>query len=610
MPLISARNTDVLDVANIEDNGRNSIINRHSPVTIHNSSEDLVSVMTLHSAFQTATESGNYSSKNSSFTPTLTKIFSRDRDREDALAPDEFSVHSLPIQDSDIESVEQVWLEEQRKADDVLQQSRRFSTQTYSNKGTVRSSLHRFRSGFDEKSSTSRSFADTTAGDRSYIKNSSKTRGTARLVPMAEKTSNFVGNIISTVNTKQTKKKRNKNSGVPRPNGKSSSRSSRSTRDGTKSTQNETTNSINSASRNSRDGSQTSSNETSESTLEKEMFRLSVELANTLANLDVSNSEIARYIKQVALLQETVERLESDKAMYKTRLEGYEKKRTTRIETEERGVNAQPACVTPSRHIEQSSRSIEHQVFFSPDPTHTSSFSDPVHGSRDQSGLLFPELNESHISCPDLYASRVHDDFGFTIEEEEQGENRRELEVDSSVELIDPRDEVFDDDPFATLNYSNDSASTSGSSSGECDDDEDEGSIISEAARAREFSQPRAINTSLASHGSALSAFTDNLFRKKSKDSFRGSIAEQTSRFMKNVSIISNIAPSKRDGLHLNRSNISNMNISRIFKFGDGDDLSVSVRSHSSNTHNRNSFFNHQKKQMPLSELWANKRNK
>ena len=623
MPLISARNPDVLDVANIGEHESHSMLRRHSPVTIqHASAEDAVSVMTIHSAFQTTgrEQSGNSSSKCSK-KPNLS-IFSRKEPHPNEyqsinLAQDEFSVNSLPIQDSDIESVEQIWLEEQRKVDDILERSKKFSTQTYSDKGTVHSSLHRNKSDRDERSrsTTSKSAAlnIVSVGDRSYVQNSSKTRGTARLLPMeATSRSKISGQATSeTVHTME--KKNNSNRGLhtsripSRPKKKSSRRrtnnlmidETKSTKS-TKSTNDETNSVVSHLSC----ASHTSSNKTSESTLHKEMFRLSLELANTLSSLDISNSEIARYRKHVEQLQKTVEELETEKAVFKAKLEGYERAKILETGVTQKRHEDGPVCVTPSRPSEPFSSSNERREFFSPE-TYNSSFSDPVHGSRDTSGLLFPELNESHISCPDLYTSRIHDDLGATIEEEDEDVLPSGDEVGISVDLIDPREEVFNDDPFATFNYSNDeSESTSGSSSGGEYAEED--TIFSKASTAAEVAQS-GLNTTSASvfsnftknlpqsglnttSASVFSNFAKNLpmFRKKAKDSLNNSI-ESRAIFMKNLA---NVAPSKQDSSFLNRSSKTTLNISRIFKFGDGneDALSVSVRSHSSHASRRPNF--------------------
>ena len=65
MPLISARNPDVLDFANIDDESdKNSLLKARSSLTIPNkgpSDSEELSVMTMHSAFQ-STNPGDHSS--------------------------------------------------------------------------------------------------------------------------------------------------------------------------------------------------------------------------------------------------------------------------------------------------------------------------------------------------------------------------------------------------------------------------------------------------------------------------------------------------------------------------------------------------------------------
>lgn len=220
--------------------------------------------------------------------------------------------------------------------------------------------------------------------------------------------------------------------------------------------------------------------------------------------------------------------------------------------------------------------------FFSPGAN--SSFSDPCVYSREESGLLFPDLNESHISCPDLYASRVHDEFGTTIEEDDEdidAYSKEQNEQNTSVELIDPRDEVFDDDPFAThFNYSNDSSVNIGNEGGNCAEvDDDDGDTVYSKALSIAQTVHEGVNASSFTTATALEQWSKKLpmFRKKAKDVLNTSIESQLSH-MKNMA---NVAPSKREKSFLNQSN-STINLSKLFKFGNNgndDDLSVSIRS-------------------------------
>ena len=66
-------------------------------------------------------------------------------------------------------------------------------------------------------------------------------------------------------------------------------------------------------------------------------------------------------------------------------------------------------------------------------------------------------MNESHLTCHDLYSSHAIDDTVDTATPLKSiGEQTRSYEFaspnfDTTVSLIDPREEVFDDDPFSTM---------------------------------------------------------------------------------------------------------------------------------------------------------------
>lgn len=619
MPLISSRNPEVLDIANVEENENNSMLRRHSPVTIPNATaEDAVSVMTLHSAFQTTgveqngSSPKNYTRKKPALSSFMEKITHSNERCRSNVSQDEFSLDSLPIQNSDIESVEQMWIEEQRKADDVLERCKRYSTQTYSDKGTVHSSLHRYSTDRDEtrsRSTASRSAAInfSNTSDRSYVQNSSKAHGTARILPTTRTSTVSLGTAskqdISMTEKKHPKKNPKRETMTSRiPSGSKSKKSKRrrsknSLMEETESTAKSTKEETMSVGSNA---SNTSSKKTTDSTLHKEMFRLSLELANTLAALDVSNSEVARYRVMVQNLQNRVEDLEAEKTVFKAKLEGYQRAEAFEAEgntlTQNRS-EGRPVCVTPTRLSERLSRNNNRRVYLSPDPTHNSSFSDPPQSSREMSGILFPELNESHISCPDLYSSRMHDDLGATIEEVDEVEQTNVDDSNPFVDIIDPRDEIFNDDPFATFNYSDDeSAVTSGSSSGD-NVGEDENTIFTKASEAAVVSQTlnrtrKELNTTTMTQNSVLSNITKNLpiFQRNAKESFSNSIESKMKK-------MANLAPSKRDSSFLNQTSRSALNISSIFKFGnkgdtDQDALSVSVRSQYSLSIKRQNFLN------------------
>jgi len=603
MPLVSARNPDVLDVANFEDDANSSSLLKRSSLTLAYTPEDVVSVMTMHSAFQSpnGNDASNSPGKLKNATNNLNSFFRRNRQSTSRIeehvniASDDFSVNSLPIQNCDVASVEEMWMKEQQTFVEPTPKMKRkkFSTQTYSDRGTVHSSLRTQMTSFnsDNQSVATKSVATATLGENSYIQNAYKSRGSARL--LSEIVQVHVTNKYnksqdeSALEEKEAANKARKNSQPPRPK-PSRSYSSRSSVSSTK----DETGSVCSQRTTS------SSNHTSETKLERDMYRLSLELANTLATLDTSNSQVARFRKQVEELQVAVQTLQTEKEALNERLESYEQKKTLMTEpkpeikverNKERRV-VEPACVTPSRDADR--WNVESRPFFSPGAN--SSFSDPGVYSRDESGLLFPDLNESHISCPDLYASRVHDEFGTTIEEEDEDidvYSKEQNEQNTSVELIDPRDEVFDDDPFATcFNYSIDSSVNNSVEGGNYNavDDDDGDSVYSKAFSIAQSVQG-AVNTTSLTTATALTQLSKKLpmFRKKAKDVLNTSIESQLSH-MKNMA---NVAPSKREKSILNQSN-STMNISKLFKFGNGngndDDISVSIRSQVS----RPSFFN------------------
>jgi len=466
MPLISARNPDVLDIADIGGGyEKNSLLKRYSPVSISNknsSDPEDVSVMTMHSAFQNTAVVGdthglNPTSTSFSTAPApLSTFFRKERRSKDSShdipASDEFSVHSLPIQYSDIDSIEQTWNEQQEAP------SKKFSTQTYSERGVALSSLHSNKSASDDHS-TSKSIATESLGSMNfsgYTRTTSKTHATARristrrLSPHRELQSTSGSGDSTVVNGRgqttseqdeKSKHRSNKN-GLPRhrhSRRKESRRHSRSTlRDDAGSISSQASN--------------TSSNETSASTLEKEMYRLSLELATTLANLDRSTMEIGKYKKQVEDLETAVTILQGEKKAISLRLERYEHNRGKRdsgeIQISDKCLSTseslhKPACVTPS-HTSSNECIFSRRQFES----HAIELSSPIAreepsrakkcDDHNESGMLFPELNESHISCSELYNNQTAE---------------KSSDKDDNLGL-DPKDEVFDDDPFATLNYS------------------------------------------------------------------------------------------------------------------------------------------------------------
>jgi hypothetical protein len=319
-----------------------------------------------------------------------------------------------------------------------------------------------------------------------------------------------------------------------------------------------------------------------------------LELANTLAQLDVANSDAAGYRKQVKELEETVSTLLVENRNLKQKLQKYEhnddsfesKEIQPKMQSNEfictKGQESgkEPICITPSQ--ESHDLVIDDRSYFSGQNT---SFTDPAVYHRDESQMLFPDLcNESYISCPDLYISRVLDDSN---EKDAEVTKTVENQLTTSVELIDPRDEVFDDDPFATFNYSNDSTADE-AEVGQCEDDEQ--SIYSRAVSVANSIQEgkNKLNVTSMTHGSALSHLAKGLpfFKKKATNTLNKSMESQISH-MKNMT---NVAPSKRDKSFLSQSS-NPMNVSRLFRFGkNDDDISVSIQSQESK------FFDFQKR--------------
>ena len=577
MPLISAQNLDVLDVANIEDDDNSSLLRRPT-LTLSSAQDDVLSVMTIHSAFQGGIDSAPPTPMTSTgnvriaFKPdNLNSFFSWNRqdnikiDEHDNIASKDASMNSIPIQQCDMAIDEQSCGKAQEPTEEPISttKNKKFSTQMYSDRGTVQSSFRRqvesTKSG--DQSSETKSIATATVGDNSFVQNSSKSRGAARLLS-------------------------------PRPHTSKGSRrsSASSTKDETVSVVSQKTSS--------------SSHQKSESKLSSKMFRLSVELANTLAILDIANSEAARSRKQCEDLQETVEKMQIENEVLKIRLGRYEQK-TTMSESkppliEVRKSELIPACVTTSKGAVAVNQ--DNGPIFS--PITNSSFSDPAMCSREDGELLFPDLNGSHISCPGLYKSRVQDEFGIIMEEEDEVDDIdprdeifnddpfatcfnysnessvNESKEEDKVDDIDPRDEIFNDDPFATcFNCSNDSAvNESKDEQDDYDGSDDNDAVLSQTISIAQTTTLGEVNITPFTSVRALLQLRKNLpiFRRKAKIRPNPSIESQKNNR-------TNIAPSKRDGSFSSQSNAT-FNISKLFKFEqeNDDELSVSIRSHKS----------------------------
>lgn len=586
MPLISTRNPDVIDVANTDV--VSSTLKQQASLTLSHAEEDVVSLMTLHSAFQTHSDMPNSATdrSKSNFTSNLNNFFhnmnrqNHSFDHELEGSDEEFSVNSLPIQQSDVQSVEQLW-NDKKSPEQIKKTKRMFSTQTYSSRGTHHSSLFKEYNVDDLTEATPPDSVVEREYTSNYFQNSSKAMGTAKL--------------FSSMNPTKNNDVYNQ---PPRPRSRRGSRVSTSSRRRRSRSSKKTYAADRSVTTTTKDESESVRSHKTENTnhtsLHKELFRLSLELANTLAQLDVANSDAAGYRKQVKELEETVSTLLVENRNLKQKLQKYEhnddsfesKEIQPKMQSNEfictKGQESgkEPICITPSQ--ESHDLVIDDRSYFSGQNT---SFTDPAVYHRDESQMLFPDLcNESYISCPDLYISRVLDDSN---EKDAEVTKTVENQLTTSVELIDPRDEVFDDDPFATFNYSNDSTADE-AEVGQCEDDEQ--SIYSRAVSVANSIQEgkNKLNVTSMTHGSALSHLAKGLpfFKKKATNTLNKSMESQISH-MKNMT---NVAPSKRDKSFLSQSS-NPMNVSRLFRFGkNDDDISVSIQSQESK------FFDFQKR--------------
>ena len=576
---------------------------------------DEVSVLSLHSAFRnmpiqedaeladlTANRSvssfvhqnnqnNSYSNSNSYNYHNNSKIHQyQTQGRNESASTISFSEKSLPIMASDIESIEQNWItnqqqqQKQRDQDPPSSKStssknskryynRRLSTQTYSDKGTVYSSI--YKTFCDEQSARSVASASIpkhevrkggTTRTFSFCSLSSGTVGTARqfprnqhndnhhqhpsstsntsktasststamnqfedislpssfpaaptntpkteITPFLSNMQNIVeGNIITRAVSTLTKEKRVNE--TVKPSSKASQMGSNSGSGAEESTvmmkNNDNVNG-NSNGRPPLSKSSSSSSitdgmdQTSESQLQKEMYRLSLELASTLSTLDFSKLEITKYAKQVSDLQATVQNLETEREALKKKLERYEQKAKIKQEKESKEnekkekkdlamdvqqesrnghSNDIPRCITPLNNEGGDNHDHAPDLTFSRDDDnddngivvnrHSRSIKKRnQRETKDESHLLFPELNESHLTCSDLYSSHVLDNTidasklhdrthtpsklldeieEFCDPDDEENEFPS-LVLDSGVSLIDPREEVFNDDPFATV---------------------------------------------------------------------------------------------------------------------------------------------------------------
>jgi hypothetical protein len=668
MPYVWTKDADTLDVANLEGSHTEEICEeesqngpsipqihmrarkRHSYRSISGLSAgssygDEVSVLSVHSAFHNIPEESALNSSSSHRHSALSH------------APMGFSNRSLAIQQSDIESIEESWTSSQQQQQDQRQGKRhskispqsggkyggrKYSTQTYSEKGTGYSSI--YKSYCDEQSvksaasissnnhqdeglmnahflSSNASMSSKGGGTGSVkggMSNSSyyrpsNTFGTAKRysssslqhgtrttntnttasssvsttqqqfdefsfppapnnTPTApflyhqKQESNIISSavaalhnadtitkkpdIISTLAPVQRSSKINASCPSTTTKSTSSQKAYSSSGDTTLIQNNIQTNNNNdngrpplSKSSSSSSAFTSNSNHTSESKLEKEMYRLSLELASTLSNLDYKKLEVTKYIKQVQELELIIRNLNQDKEFLFKKLERYESRSGKKKKKHNSSSNLDgssklqftmdgtmhidlnthsghghnqtdaPRCITPQNDAFTIGNDINPStmpVLLNEEVTNKNNDQNApdLTFSRDddeeddepetftlmkvnnnetnnESNLLFPELNESHLTCHDLYSSHAIDDTLdsslidtkqslLKVQEEEtvaEAENCDHdndhddhddhefpsIALDTSISLIDPRDEVFNDDPFATVCRNNDS---------------------------------------------------------------------------------------------------------------------------------------------------------
>ncbi len=502
-----------------------------------------------------------------------------------------FSDKSLPISQEDIESIEQSWIDNQQDDQNSIRSSgrtspqrstsrRRFSTQTYSEKGTVYSSI--YKNYCDEESARSVASNSFNAANNSQLSDlhgyrgtcndpgkqqtynsylqSGSTVGSARLCRDGSTRSTFhtstsngqsqyedvslhpqtavpnstpttvlstkrtetnealISNAVNKIHARSTASKKNKIRSQKQSNSensvmstvsstskknssnKQSSSSSTKTDDNTLLIKNHRSSgkpplSTKPLSKSSSSSSLT--DDTTESRVQKELYRLSLELASTLSNLDFKKLEVTKYMKQVDELEAIITKLVLEKEQLESKLERYEtnerihkqrkgknrsdhsdfiskqsskkkaKKNKNGIEIEIEGVIqtenilVEPNCVTPTSGDDDDNDS-------------ASQLNDE--NKMDESEILFPDLNESHLTCQDLYATMEEDDDNngandnfsthdnttseslnedndsFVNDDGEENDDEFPTEIlDTTVSLIDPREEIFDDDPFATV---------------------------------------------------------------------------------------------------------------------------------------------------------------
>ena len=126
----------------------------------------------------------------------------------------------------------------------------------------------------------------------------------------------------------------------------------------------------------------------------------------------------------------------------------------------------EPRCITPSNDDNKSSDILPMTK------SHNTNNSKPMQVDEEEvlgdSHVIFPELNKSHLTCHDLvYSSQILDLTLETPSKEKFLDNIENnlpspsLAFETTISLVDPRDKIFNDDPFSTF-YNQDDESEDG----------------------------------------------------------------------------------------------------------------------------------------------------
>lgn len=519
-----------------------------------------------------------------------------------------FSDKSLPISQEDIKCVEQSWIDNQQEDDQGSHRSshcslvnkslssprsrktstgpkakRRFSTQTYSDKGTVYSSIYKnFCDEESARSVASASFQAKSNADKSYFQSNSTVGSATRIcsasgrhdgnstrttlasssasnepnqyeevslypqslvpknTPSSKRNQMNEELLVSRKKTPSSKKRRNERRSNAENNPtkrnstqKQSLSSSIKTDDNTLIVQNSRNTGKPPLPLSKSSSSSSLTDETTESKVQKELYRLSLELASTLSSLDFKKLEVVKYVKQVGELESVIAKLVIEKEQLETKLERYEmkernakiyKEKNTLVTEDNKGTSKTlskkkkkknrnemkftSATSTPTEEVISVPNCITPTSKDEDDSNPASTPRDESNAILEESEVLFPDLNESHLTCQDLYATMEEDDNDDNNDDEENNDldsesslrkiiekdvecfiDNHEDEIDedddddfpteildTTVSLIDPREEIFDDDPFATVYDYGKSANKEDNNE---EDDNDHRSVIS-----------------------------------------------------------------------------------------------------------------------------------